>query len=83
MFRDLLWEGWSYSYSLHSGDLDEPSAQQMSERGRALFVTLTHSTRMSAYGENSWAENKEASALPLTGCRTLDKSMELSGFSDF
>lgn len=55
----------------------------MSEKESALYVTLSHSTRMSASGENSWTKNKETSALPLTGCQTLDKSMELSGFSDF
>lgn len=46
-------------------------------------MTLTHSLSMSASVGDLWATNKETSALPPTGCWALDKSIELSGFSDF
>lgn len=64
--RELLWEGQSYSYSLHSDDFDELAEQQMSKKESALYVTLTHSTRISAYRRNSWTKNKETPALPVT-----------------
>lgn len=41
------------TYSLCPGDWCEPFEQPMSEKENALYVTLTRSTRMSAYGENS------------------------------
>lgn len=62
----MLWEGQSYSYSLHSDDFDELAEQQMSKKESALYVTLTHSTRISAYRRNSWTKNKETPALPVT-----------------
>lgn len=84
--RELLWEGGIYSHSLHSGDLDEPFEQRMSERENALHVTLTRPTRMSPLrsggGRSLWATNKETSALPLSGRWALDRSLEVSGFSD-
>lgn len=37
-FWELLWEGQSDSCSLHSGNLDELSEQQMTEKGRVPFM---------------------------------------------
>ena len=77
-FRESLWEGRSYLYSLHPGDLNEPFQHRRTERESALQVTLTHSTRMPLVRNFS-----PTSVLSPAGCWALDTSIELSGFVVF